>query len=99
MDLFLSGILTGSDATRRRHINQAKTIQHLISKRWQRDNPWCWRRKHLVWFLNQKRDQTDATRYYYELTIQLISRRLGKSWFRVKRISPNKISLIETDDH
>lgn len=34
--LFLAGVLTGSYATRQRHLRQAKLIQAEIAKRWQR---------------------------------------------------------------
>ncbi len=50
MDLFLTGVLTGSHTTRQRHLRQAKAIQTAIAERWQRDNPWTWQRKHLAWF-------------------------------------------------
>jgi hypothetical protein len=53
MELFLSGVLTGSYTTRQRHLRQAKTIQAAVVERWQRDNPWTWQRKHLAWFLNR----------------------------------------------
>jgi len=46
MDLFLTGVLTGSHTTRQRHLRQAKAIQTAIAERWQRDNPWTWQRKH-----------------------------------------------------
>lgn len=36
MDLFLAGVLTGSHATRRRHLQQARIIQAEIAERWQR---------------------------------------------------------------
>ena len=39
MDLFLAGVLTGSHATRQRHLRQAKIIQAEITERWQRDTP------------------------------------------------------------
>nr|WP_124365472.1 hypothetical protein [Pseudomonas sp. R1-43-08] len=81
MELFLSGVLTGSNATRKRHLRQAKIIQTAISERWQRDNPWTWKQKHLVWFLNHRMDdRAEETRYYYRLTVQLITLRLRKSW-------------------
>ncbi|WP_454833685.1 hypothetical protein [Pseudomonas lini] len=83
MELFLAGVLTGSHNTRQRHLHQAKIIQAAISERWQRDNPWTWHRKHLIWFINHRISQrAEATRYYYRLTAQLISRRLGNTWFR-----------------
>ncbi|WP_414868218.1 hypothetical protein [Pseudomonas sp. IT-194MI4] len=81
MEIFLAGALTGAHATRERHISQAKTIQAAISERWNRDNPWTWQRKHLVWFLNDHMNSNSkSTRYYYLLTIQLLTHRLGKSW-------------------
>ncbi|MFL6968444.1 hypothetical protein ACJ6X8_19625 [Pseudomonas alvandae] len=82
MELFLTGVLTGSHASRQRHIRQAKAIQAAISERWQRDSPWTWQRKHVLWFLNYSiTHKTEATRYYYGLTTKLITLRLGKSWF------------------
>ncbi|PMV87251.1 MULTISPECIES: hypothetical protein [unclassified Pseudomonas] len=81
MELFLGGVLTGSHATRQRHLRQAKAIQAAISNRWHRDNPWTWQRKHLVWFLNQHvKERTRSTRYYYLLTVHLLTLRLGKPW-------------------
>lgn len=81
MELFLAGVLTGSHATRTRHLRQAKAIQAAISKRWLRDNPWTWQRKHLTWFLNRHVNQlAESTRYYYLLTIHLLTIRLGKTW-------------------
>lgn len=81
IELFLAGVLTGAHDTRVRHIQQAKLIQAAISKRWQRDNPWTWRRKHLVWFLEeQKNSHATSTRYHYLLTVNLLTLRLGKAW-------------------
>lgn len=81
MELFLAGVLTGSHATRQRHVNQAKTIQVKIAKRWQRENPWTWQRKHVTWFLEHCLDRrSDETRYYYLLTVRLLTRRLEKLW-------------------
>ena len=40
MELFLSGVLTGSHASRLRHIRQAKIIHMAIYNRWPLDNPW-----------------------------------------------------------
>jgi hypothetical protein len=34
MELFLAGVLTGSHATRQRHLRQARIIQSEISERW-----------------------------------------------------------------
>lgn len=85
MELFLAGVLTGARDTRVRHIRQAKAIHAAISNRWHRDNPWTWQRKHLIWFLNQQKNQRKKpTRYYYLLTMRLLTNRLGKSW-RFKR--------------
>lgn len=82
MELFLSGVLTGAHTTRARHLRQAKAIQKAISKRWHLVSPWKWRRKHMVWFLNiYLRDLSQESRYYYNLTVKLIARRLAKKWF------------------
>lgn len=35
IELFLIGVLTGSNTTRQRHLRQAKVIQDAITKRWQ----------------------------------------------------------------
>lgn len=81
MELFLGGVLTGSQATRQRHLRQAKLIQAEIAKRWQRETPWAWQRKHLLWFLEHFiAGRNEATRYYYLLTARLIARRLETSW-------------------
>lgn len=81
MELFLGGVLTGSHSTRQRHLRQAKAIQTAIADRWQRNNPWTWQQKHLAWFLNHHVNQrAESTRYYYLLTIHLLTLRLGKSW-------------------
>jgi len=81
MELFLAGVLTGSHATRQRHLQQARVIQVEIAERWQRETPWAWQRKHVVWFLDHRLSKkSDATRYYYLLTARLISLRLKKSW-------------------
>ncbi|UII70786.1 hypothetical protein LVW35_24590 [Pseudomonas sp. HN11] len=82
MELFLVGVLNGSHATRRRHFRQARAIQVAIAKRWQRETPWNWQRKHLIWFLdNCLAGRSDATRYYYLLTVRLLAKRLKKPWF------------------
>ncbi|WP_319061095.1 hypothetical protein [Pseudomonas aeruginosa] len=81
MELFLAGLLTGSHATRQRHLRQARLIQAEIAVRWRRESPWFWQRKHLVWFLKHRMGRrSESTRYYYLLTVQLLVRRLGKSW-------------------
>ncbi|PBJ25522.1 hypothetical protein BSG18_09580 [Pseudomonas ogarae] len=81
MELFLAGVLIGSHATRQRHLRQAKIIQVEIAKRWLRENPWTWQRKHVAWFLEHRINQrSDSTRYYYLLTVRLLARRLRKTW-------------------
>lgn len=81
MDLFLAGVLSGSHATRQRHLRQAKLIQVAIEVRWQRETPWAWQRKHVVWFLEHRLSKSsEATRYYYLLTVRLLSLRLKNSW-------------------
>ncbi|USX38367.1 hypothetical protein NH673_08505 [Pseudomonas putida] len=81
MELFLAGVLTGSHATRQRHVRQAKTIQAEIAERWHLATPWAWQRKHVVWFLEHHLDRrSKATQYYYLLTVRLLIRRLEKSW-------------------
>ena len=81
MELFLAGVLSGSHATRQRHLRQAKAIHAAIAERWQRKTPWSWQRKHVAWFLNCcVADRTEATRYYYMLTVRLLAHRLEKSW-------------------
>ncbi|TKK33571.1 hypothetical protein PspCFBP13528_07665 [Pseudomonas sp. CFBP13528] len=81
MELFLGGVLTGSYATRQRHLRQAKFIQAEIAKRWQRETPWAWQRKHVAWFLEHRMSQhSEAARYYYLLTARLLTRRLETSW-------------------
>ncbi|MCK9816966.1 hypothetical protein M1B35_23260 [Pseudomonas sp. MAFF 302046] len=81
MELFLAGVLIGSHATRQRHLRQAKIIQVEIAKRWLRENPWTWQRKHVAWFLEHRLNQrSDSTRYYYLLTVRLLARRLQKTW-------------------
>lgn len=81
MELFLAGVLTGSHTTQQRHLRQARIIQAEISERWQRQTPWAWQRKHLAWFLeNRLGRHSEATRYYYLLTVRLLALRLEKSW-------------------
>lgn len=78
MELFLSGVLTGSKATQQRHLRQARIMQAAIQQRWQRDNPWTWQLKHVRWFLTQYlKDHSGPTKYYYQLTALLIWKRLG----------------------
>ncbi|MCI1021592.1 hypothetical protein HWD96_05060 [Pseudomonas putida] len=81
MDLFLAGVLIGSQVTRQRHLRQAKFIHAEIEERWQRATPWSWQRKHLVWFLEQRlKGRSGASHYYYLLTVRLLARRLKKQW-------------------
>ena len=90
MELFLSAVLTGSYATRHRHLLQARLIQAEISERWQRQTPWAWQRKHVVWFLEHRVDRhSEAARYYYLLTVRLLARRLGKPW--VFKLGPREM--------
>ncbi|MBA6113571.1 hypothetical protein H4C48_24725 [Pseudomonas asiatica] len=85
MELFMAGVLTGSYATRQRHLRQAKLIQAEIAERWQRETPWAWQRKHVAWFLDQYlSNRSEGTRYYYLLTVRLLTRRLEKSWVFVR---------------
>lgn len=80
-ELFLAGVLTGTHATRKRHLHQAMAIQAAISNRWHRDYPRAWQRKHLDWFVNQYVKQlAKSTRYYYLMTVNFITIRLHKSW-------------------
>lgn len=81
MELFLAGVLTGSHATRQRHLRQAQTIQNKIALRWQRATPWAWQRKHLTWLIEHcLASHDETTRYYYLLTIRLLAQRLETSW-------------------
>lgn len=81
MEVFLNGVLTGPHATRQRHLRQAKIIQAAIVGRWQRESAWGWKRKHLAWFLKHSlKHRGEGTRYYYLLTVRLITRRLETSW-------------------
>lgn len=81
MELFLAGVLTGSHATRQRHVRQAKIIQTEIAERWQRKTPWAWQRKHVAWFLRYRlQRRSGATRYYYVLTARPLARRLQMRW-------------------
>ncbi|AJA13273.1 prophage PssSM-03 [Pseudomonas putida S12] len=81
MEVFLAGVLTGSHVTRQRHVRQAKIIQAEIAKRWQRQTPWTWQRKHVAWFLeNRMSHRSEATRYYYVLTVRMLTLRLARSW-------------------
>ncbi|NIE73957.1 hypothetical protein F3J45_05790 [Pantoea sp. Ap-967] len=81
MSIFLEGVLSGAPATRNRHIRQAIAIQAAIYDRWGRENPWNWKRKHVVWILAHHLTRHSApTRYYYLLTIRLIEQRMERTW-------------------
>ncbi|MFK1574088.1 hypothetical protein ACIU06_06365 [Pseudomonas aeruginosa] len=81
MELFLAAVLTGSYATRQRHLRQAKLIQAEIFERWMLETPWAWKRKHLAWFLEHRlARRCEASRYYYLLTVRLLASRLEKPW-------------------
>lgn len=81
MELFLAGVLTGSHVTRQRHLLQARIIQAEISERWQLQTPWAWQKKHVAWFLEHRLNRrSEATRYYYLLTVRLLAHRLQKTW-------------------
>lgn len=81
IELFLAGVLTGSHATRQRHVRQARIIQAEISERWQRQTPWAWQKKHVAWFFEHRLNRrSEATRYYYLLKARLLARRLEKPW-------------------
>lgn len=93
IEIFLTGVLTGSNATRQRHVRQAKLIHEAISKRWHLDNPWNWKRKHLLWFIeHHKKNKAEVTRYRYKLTINLIAERLGKNWCFLTELSPPTVN-------
>jgi len=100
IELFLAGVLTGSHVTRQRHVRQAKIIQAEIAQRWQREAPWTWQRKHLVWFLEHYLDsRSESTCYYYLLTVRLLARRLKKQWvFRhMGRVLKHHRAFIQTN--
>lgn len=81
MELFLTGVLTGTQATRKRHLRHARVIQAAIAERWQLKTPWAWQRKHLAWFLeHQLAGRCSATRYSYLLTVRLLAYRLERLW-------------------
>lgn len=81
MELFLVGEMTGSHATRQRHLRQATLIQAEIANRWKRETPWAWQKKHMDWFLERRLSRrSEATRYYYLLTVRLLASRLQKTW-------------------
>jgi len=79
MSLFMCGVLSGSPASRRRHISQAKVMQTAIAKRWQNATPWEWKLKHVQWFLNVFLiNRAPSTHYRYVLTTKLILKRMEK---------------------
>ncbi|HLD67513.1 MAG TPA: hypothetical protein VJA19_15890 [Pseudomonas sp.] len=54
-------------------------MQAAIQKNFDLNTPWNWQLKHVRWLLERHlQDQAPATRYYYQLTVRLILRRLGK---------------------
>jgi hypothetical protein len=78
MTLFLSGVLTGSQAKQQRHLRQAQIIQAAIQERWKINNPWRWKLKHFLWLNNvYLKNHAESSRYYYQLTINLIAARTG----------------------
>ncbi|WP_457241056.1 hypothetical protein [Pseudomonas chlororaphis] len=91
-------VLTRSHATRQRHLWKAKLFQAEIAERWKRERPWTWQRKHVTWFLeNRLGRRSEATRYYYVLTVRLIARRLEKSWPNVLRSGCMKEVIARQD--
>lgn len=89
MSLFLCGVLSGSPASRRRHISQAKVMQTAITKRWQNATPWEWKLKHVQWFLNVSLiNRAPSTHYRYVLTTKLILKRMEKNWARALGLPP-----------
>ncbi|MNM56662.1 hypothetical protein D3C81_678390 [compost metagenome] len=79
MSIFLSGVLSGAQVTRGRHIKQALAIQSAISERWGIANPWLWKRKHLIWFRRHHlKNHSESSRYYYLLTMRLIVQRMER---------------------
>jgi len=81
MSLFLSGVLSGSPSSKKRHLNQAIAMQKAIQERWHNATPWKWKLKHVKWFLNVfLANHAPSTRYRYVLTTQLILKRMDKNW-------------------
>lgn len=102
MELFLSGVLIGSQSTRKRHLRQTEIIRDEIAKHWQLEAPWAWQRKHVAWFLEHRLGQhSEATRYYYLLTERLLARRLEKPWvFKLRpREMLNDARVCNPDTH
>jgi hypothetical protein len=80
MELFISGVQSGSKIIQLRHLRQARIMQAAIQQRWQRNHPWTWQLKHVRWFLTHYlKNHSYATRNYYRITALLIWKRLGKS--------------------
>lgn len=102
MEVFLAGVLTGSNATRQRHLRQARVIQAAIAERWQRETPWALEAEAFgVWFPKHRLEQhSEISRYYYLLTVRLIVRRLEASWKFVLWMQPPSrsatINLVST---
>lgn len=85
MKLFLSGVLTGSQAKQQRHLRQAQIIQAAIQGRWKTNNPWRWKLKHFLWFNNvYLKNHANSSRYYYLLTINIIIARTGNPELSVR---------------
>lgn len=79
MKMFLSGVLTGGDETRKRELAQAKKIHEALRERWNMRHPEQWKWKHLRWFLEVHQNSTPLeTRYRYWLTIVKIMQRRQK---------------------
>lgn len=85
-----AGVLIGSQSTSKRYLRQAEVIRSDITKHWRLEAPWAWQRKHVAWFLEHCLDRhSEATRYYYLLTVRLLARRLGKPW--VFKLGPTEM--------
>jgi len=96
MEIFLAGVLKGSQATRKRHISQAKIIQIAISKRWHKNNPWTCKLKHLDWFIDtQLKSKATSTAYYYQLTINLIIKRRKQPRLQPGRKNNTHLQIFE----
>lgn len=81
MKLFLTGVLTGLQATRNAICDRLRLSmlqsQHAGSEK----RPGLGKESSFAWFLDHHLDRrSEATRYYYKLTIRLLARRLEKSW-------------------
>ncbi|MEE5083041.1 hypothetical protein V2K58_26295, partial [Pseudomonas alliivorans] len=62
-------------------MERLQNIQAAILERWQLENPWKWKEKHLKWFLNSYlRNRKAVTVYSYYLTSRYIVMRMGRPW-------------------